>query len=203
MAHGSDPHFHVLHVVRIRGRVATHRVGEIVGDLTEVELVLTEAMERGHVVHREGAVPGWSLTPEGRSAHAEMLAGKRAAAAVDHLVGASYERFLALNDELIAVCTRWQLRADGSLNDHTDAAYDAAVIDELAMFDGRAQPVCAELAATLRRFGSYGRRLATAVQRVQRGEVEWFTSPAMDSYHTVWFELHEDLLQTLGIPRRA
>ena len=31
--------------------------------------------------------------------------------------------------------------------------------------------------------------------------VEWFTRPMIDSYHTVWFELHENLLATLGIER--
>ena len=33
--------------------------------------------------------------------------------------------------------------------------------------------------------------------------VEWFTKPVIDSYHTVWFELHEDLLATLGIERAS
>ena len=27
------------------------------------------------------------------------------------------------------------------------------------------------------------------------------TKPMIDSYHSVWFELHEDLLATLGIER--
>ena len=63
------------------------------------------------------------------------------------------------------------------------------------------QPICAELAATLERFGSYGPRLAEARARVEGGDVDWFTKPMIDSYHTVWFELHEDLLATLGIER--
>jgi hypothetical protein len=33
------------------------------------------------------------------------------------------------------------------------------------------------------------------------GDRDWFTKPTIDSYHTVWFELHEDLLATLGIDR--
>jgi hypothetical protein len=36
---------------------------------------------------------------------------------------------------------------------------------------------------------------------VRAGEGDWFTSPLVDSYHTVWFELHEDLLATLGLER--
>ena len=29
------------------------------------------------------------------------------------------------------------------------------------------------------------------------------TKPVIESYHTVWFELHEDLLVTLGLDRAA
>jgi hypothetical protein len=57
------------------------------------------------------------------------------------------------------------------------------------------------LAERLARFDGYGRRFRDALGRVQAGEVEWFTRPMMDSYHTGWFELHEDLLATLGIER--
>jgi hypothetical protein len=53
----------------------------------------------------------------------------------------------------------------------------------------------------LARFDGYGDRFAEALARVRAGEVEWFTRPLIDSYHTVWFELHENLLATLGIER--
>ncbi len=46
-----------------------------------------------------------------------------------------------------------------------------------------------------------GSGLSAALARVRTGDSQWFTSPAVESYHTVWFELHEDLLQTLGINR--
>ena len=63
------------------------------------------------------------------------------------------------------------------------------------------QPIVAELAAVLARFASYGPRFATALERVEAGELDWFTKPTIDSFHTVWFELHENLLATLGIER--
>ena len=63
------------------------------------------------------------------------------------------------------------------------------------------QPVVADLAEALGRFGGYGPRLAGALAKVQGGDVDWFTKPTIDSYHTVWFELHENLLATLGIER--
>jgi hypothetical protein len=36
---------------------------------------------------------------------------------------------------------------------------------------------------------------------VVAGQVDWFTHPLIDSYDTVWFELHEDLLATLAVER--
>ncbi len=32
---------------------------------------------------------------------------------------------------------------------------------------------------------------------------EWLTKPTILSYHTLWFQLHEDLLATLGLERAA
>jgi hypothetical protein len=61
--------------------------------------------------------------------------------------------------------------------------------------------VCGTLGSQLARFSGYGPRLATAVDKVEKGDTDWFTKPLIDSYHTVWFELHEDLLATLAIER--
>ena len=44
-------------------------------------------------------------------------------------------------------------------------------------------------------------RCALAMARVAAGEHDFFTKPIIDSFHTVWFELHEDLLTSLGLER--
>jgi hypothetical protein len=89
------------------------------------------------------------------------------------------------------------------MNDHTDPVYDAEVVSRLSAVDERIRPVLADLEAALARFERYPERLGNALRRVQLGEAEWFTKPLLDSYHTVWFELHEDLLATLGLQRGA
>ena len=71
----------------------------------------------------------------------------------------------------------------------------------MGAIDDAVQPVCRDLAAALERFDGYGERLASARKKVEGGDTDWFTKPLIDSYHTVWFELHEDLLATLGIDR--
>ena len=82
----------------------------------------------------------------------------------------------------------------------SDPAYDARVLDRFAALHERAVPVCADLEAALPRFGRYRVRLTDALERARGGEVAC-VADTTDSYHTVWAELHEDLLATLGIPR--
>ena len=77
----------------------------------------------------------------------------------------------------------------------------AGPIERLMVVHEAVVPIADDLAAALPRFGRYGPRLTNAVDRVRAGEVDWFTKPVLDSYHSVWFELHEDLLATLGIER--
>ena len=36
---------------------------------------------------------------------------------------------------------------------------------------------------------------------MQEGRTEWIAKPTVDSYHGVWFELHEHLLVTLDRDR--
>ena len=118
----------------------------------------------------------------------------------------AYGRFQRVNGELLDVCTAWQLKSvDGTqmLNDHADVAHDTETIARLAKVHAAAAPVVADLGAALSRFDRYGPRLAHALAKVEAGQTEWFTKPLLDSYHTVWFELHEDLLSTLGLQRGA
>jgi hypothetical protein len=58
-----------------------------------------------------------------------------------------------------------------------------------------------DLASAMTRYHPYEPRFGAALAKLDAGEREWFTKPLIDSYHTVWFELHEDLLSTLGIER--
>jgi hypothetical protein len=157
-------------------------------------------MAAGLATRRDGRISGWALTPDGRAAHAELIADELAAVGALSTVEDAYGRFLGVNNELLTVCTDWQLR-EGALNDHADAAYDDAVIGRLRRVDDTVQPVARDLSGVLVRFSDYGPRLASALQRVEQGERDWFAKPMIDSYHTVWFELHEDLLATLGIER--
>jgi hypothetical protein len=113
----------------------------------------------------------------------------------------AYEAFEQLNREVLQLCTDWQVRPGGALNDHRDAAYDWSLIDRLTAVDERTGPLLRRLGGAVPHFAPYRQRLRSARRRVADGEHDWFTSPRVDSYHTVWMELHEDLLAALGRER--
>lgn len=201
MSTASDPGFLVLHALRLKGFADTAVVAGLsrLAD-DEASRFLEKAAADGQATRREGRITGWALTPSGRSLHHELIAAELEASGARPVVEDGYRRFLGFNNELLTVCTDWQLR-NNALNDHADRDYDAAVIARLRAVDDKVQPVCADLGGALDRFGDYGPRFTAALDRVEAGERDWFAKPMIDSYHTVWFELHEDLLATLGIER--
>lgn len=205
MPRPSDPELLVLHGLRLRGFAEVDDLAARIGLSPSQVASLLESYERGgYVRHRAGRVSGWTLTTAGRAAGEQMLAAELDAAGGRTAVTDAYHRFLARNGEMLAVCTAWQMReVDGRqvVNDHSDPGYDAAVVGELVRIDAAVQPVCDALADVLTRFAGYGPRFTHALERVRAGERDWFTKPTIDSYHTVWFELHENLLATLGIAR--
>jgi hypothetical protein len=201
VARPSDARTLVLHGVRLRGFGEPAAVAAVVGldaDVVAAELEVLGA--DGLAVHREGRLTGWSLTPEGRAEQQRRLADEVDAAACRPDVDAAYRAFLALNNELLEVCTAWQMKGDVP-NDHSDERYDAEVVDRLVALHARLEPILDRLERCLDRYGGYRARFETAIGKLQAGDGDWFAKPLIDSYHTVWFQLHEDLLNTLGLER--
>jgi len=206
MSAPSDPDLLVLQALRVRSLAATEVIADTVGlSLDEAAAHLEVFQDKEWVRYREGVLTGWMLLPAGRAEGERMLAAELEAIGVRHDVEAVYRSFLALNQRLLRACTDFQLRPSGGsepvLNDHRDPVYDAGVIDSLATIDREVQPIATSLAAGLARFGRYPARFTRALEKTRAGDADWFAKPTIDSYHTVWFELHENLLSTLGIPR--
>lgn len=207
MAALSEPRTLVLHGLRLKGVAEAPAVVEVAGiDETDAKAQLDHLVEDGLASYREGGLSGFMLTPAGRAEHAQRLSDELDQHGVREAIQGAYQRFLMHNHDLLAACTAWQLREDepGGVpvaNDHADAAYDAAVIEQLAEIDTRIQPVCEELSQSLRRYDRYAPAFTHALERLRSGDKDWFTKPMIPSYHTLWFELHEDLLATLGLER--
>lgn len=193
----------VLHALRCLGSVPARRIAEAVAMTeAEVESELIDLAVAGLVGYTPGVFAGWLLTDEGRAQVSVRAARELDAAGTRDLVERWYGDFMDLNPELLRTCTAWQLREDlGSQpNDHSDERYDARVLRRLLDLDERGQRVCAGLAAALDRFAPYAGRLRSALERALAGDTAAVTDRT-DSYHAVWFQLHEDLLVTLGRPR--
>ena len=97
--------------------------------------------------------------------------------------------------------TAWQMRTvDGTqtFNDHADAAYDAGVLADLGSLHADATAWARPLEAGLPQLAVYRRRLERAVAAAQGGDQRFVASPRVDSYHGVWFELHEELILLAG-----
>jgi hypothetical protein len=199
----------VLLVIRLRGAADPATVVTALasmGFLVEDPAVLLGRLElAGLLERRAAAVDRWRLTDEGRQEGERLLAVELDGAAARQRVTDAYTAFLALNGPLLRVCTDWQLRdADPAsivVNDHTDAAFDRAVLNRLRSIHRSVLPICDELTACLDRFRSYRTRLTAAHDRVVAGDGAALDQPSTDSFHAIWFELHEDLVATLGRDR--
>jgi len=142
------------------------------------------------------------LTAAGREAGAALIAADTAAWGAER-ASAALDAFVPLDRRMKAVVTSWQMRGEGVLNDHTDAAYDASVLAALAALHEDAGAWLTSLAARLPRLARYGERLSVAAAAAGAGDGRFIASPRVDSYHGVWFELHEDLILLAGRTREG
>ncbi len=206
--HRSEPKLLVWLALRLRGLgeietvAAVHRL-----DPDEVEWLLAELAADGLATFAEvNGVPKWLLTAQGRDEGEAALAAELCAAEARSHVEAAYGKLNRLAAKEHAVCRDWQVIdapsvAQRRLNDHSDQRYDAAVLARLLEVNEQLTDLLSELAGVLARYGGYEARLTHAVSQLANGDVDYMVKPSIDSYHTVFFELQEDLIATLGLRR--
>ena len=114
---------------------------------------------------------------------------------------AALDAFLDLDQRVKDTVTAWQMRDAETLNDHLDADYDRSVLDRLASLHDDAVAWLTPLESVDPRLADYRIRLGRAIGKAQGGDHRYMASPRVDSYHGVWFELHEDLIQLAGRTR--
>lgn len=139
-------------------------------------------------------------TPEGTAAAGKLLRvapGSAQEQEIDKL----FDAFLPINRRLRDVCSAWQTRPDGTPNDHGDLGYDDSVRERLDEVHSAIGPVLRRLSRVAPRLSTYRPRLQEALDKFDEGEAAWLASPLMDSYHTVWMQLHQELILMLGLTR--
>jgi len=139
---------------------------------------------------------GVMITPEARAWARERLAGERTganAAGVD----ACYRRFLPLNDRFKQIVSGWQL---SSTDSRTPEQLAMLAADVAALHDDF-RPIASEMSGYFRRLSTYPVRFDRALAELRAGDASMLASPMKDSYHTVWFEYHEELIALSGRDR--
>lgn len=186
----------ILQAIRLKGRMSEADVATTVKeDRTSVAATIDLLSQAGQVVVGKTL----KISPIGRARLAELLAEERSK--IDRAaVAAAYDDFRRVNAEFKALVSDWQLK-DGQPNSHDDSVYDAAVLARLDAIHQRVLPIVAAAAKQVPRLDTYADKLSAALSKLKAGETMWFTRPIIDSYHTVWFELHEELMLIVGLIR--
>ena len=188
----------VLRSVAIKGFALLDGIADAaLSSADDVGPVVDGLMASGLV---ESAAGAYTVSDAGRARVADLLAAERDAWGADAAT-AALDAFLDIDHQVKEVVTAWQMRDDQSVNDHTDADYDAGVLHRLAAIHADATGWLSPLEPKLPRLGDYGMRLDRALEGAQGGDGRFVASPRVDSYHGIWFELHEDLIQLAGRTR--
>ena len=146
-----SPRVAVLHATRVKGFASSDALCEMteLGAAT-VAAETERAAAEGLMVHRDGRITGWMLTPTGRELHAAALVAETSSSGAQELIEATYERHIELNHPFKVLCTEWQMSNQSS-----------SCIDKLVTHDSSTQRVLAPICDAVARFSPYPRRLRT------------------------------------------
>jgi len=189
----------VMHAVAIKKHAGPDAIASVAGlPRATVDAALTLGVAKGRLVEADGR---YVLTPAGRL----MLDGEYSryggALRADARFSSGYGRFDVINWDLKQLITDWQTVDIGGqrvANDHSNREHDARILDRLSALHERFEPILNSLIAGAPRLAVYAKKLDAALEKAEGGDIAWVSDARTESYHTVWFELHEDLLRLLG-----
>ena len=141
----------------------------------------------------EATARGFRLTPDGRSQLDRRLSEERKSLE-SSILASSYEEFLKSNSTFKQIVTDYQTAAD-------DLRTQDRALKRLRRIHSGVLEVVAQAQRALPRLEGYSARFVRALSSVEAGDARFWASPLVDSYHSIWFELHEELLQARGLSR--
>jgi pyruvate,orthophosphate dikinase len=184
-----------LRALGIKGFATVESLAEAMMSTAEVVGPLVERLVTDGLAERTAG--SFRLTVDGKMACRELIAADTARWGEDQ-AAAALEAFSAFDLRMKDTVTAWQMRdvaGEAVLNDHSDAAYDADVLDGLAALHADTLTWLTGIEDQCGRFAGYRTRLERALAVARAGDVRFVASPRVDSYHGVWFELHEELIR--------
>ena len=192
-----------LHIVMHGVAIKKHGTAEMIAGIIDrplamVERVLAQATESDRVVNADGK---YMLSPAGHMIVMSEYSRFRDVLRSNQPFVQAYDQFEIINKELKQLITDWQTMEVGGkrvTNDHSDKDYDADIIDKLGDLHERFEPILKRMIQAEARMSVYLNKLEAALEKAEDGDSQWVSAADIESYHTVWFEMHEDLLRVLG-----
>lgn len=177
----------VLQYLAMHGLAETDELAEQTDD-EDVEATL-ESLAADGWLEEDGF---WYLSPSGEE-HLNELCRDRFTESQLESIESIFDEFEVLDGRFKELSEEWQTSSD---------ADGDAILEELAslhddlidLFSGLDDEVKAV-------YERYLGDLDAALAHLEDGERDYFTGTDVRSYHNVWFELHDDLLRTLGRER--
>lgn len=170
-------------------------------DREKIREVLNDLMRKGFVRRVDDQ---WQIEHAGREEMKRLRREVLESSGRREEVLSYCKEFEELNTWFKDLVTRWQVKNEGGMlvpNDHSDPEYDLAIIRELGELHRKTVDVLEKLSKVLPILKTYITRLNRALNLVMRGKIEYLSGVDVQSYHNIWFELHEGLLRLSGLKR--
>lgn len=188
----------VLRIVVLRGRAAVADVAAVLGAApADVTGSIHRLADAEQLDRRGSTVTATDLGRAQLALHTDDVVRRHGSAFV-----ALLDRFRDPDRALKRLVTGHQLAVSATAAATNAVAPPRGVAEQVRHeVHERALVVIADAAAFVPRLQRYAKRLAAALERLDDGDHRYLAHPGVESYHTVWFELHEELIRLAGSDR--
>ena len=185
-----EPSLAVLRAIRLKLVASPEAVG--VGTGMDEGAASATLEELGAAGLAAQTPRGWRLTADGQATLLGLLERERASVDVATAQRA-HERFTHLDAQVKQIVTDHLMSGAPSVS-----AADVQRLVDVHRSAGEVLDVAVTMAP---RLAQYGPRLERAIAQLESGDARFLAHPMLDSYHTVWFEFHEELIHLAGLTR--
>ena len=179
-----------LQTLRLKGRSQGAGLAAALGLDEGAAAVALESLESEGLISSGGGFYG--LSEEGEIRRLAALDAERASVEAE-VLEVLYAEFLQVDADFKRLVTQAQL-GDASTEN---------VFLELAALHEPFRELVSRVMDLVPRLVRYGPRFDMAFEQLRVGDRRYLASPLVDSYHTLWFELHEELIQLSGRTRAS
>ena len=179
----------LLQALRLKGRSDAARIADATGGEEAATAGLLASLVDAGLAEDKGGT--FVLSESGEALRSKAIDAERSKldpAAMEGL----YADFKGVDADFKALVADVQL---GKLEREAAAG-------QLTPIHERLRPLLEGAGELLPRLARYGQRFEEALRALQGGDPRYLASPLVESYHGVWFEFHEELIQASGRTRK-